>query len=134
VSLLAATVLMGAFSRIGHSIMSINEDVRPTGLAIRKALGNEDEGRLLVFHLGQMPYPFYFPETSFEAAKFDQVPADGNFRWMLTSPKTDTAFRPWFERRFGKGELVAEFPRTWGNQGDRGDQMVLIKFEGKPPR
>jgi 4-amino-4-deoxy-L-arabinose transferase-like glycosyltransferase len=130
VTALATAMLMGGFVRIGHHIMSQREDVRSTALAIRKAMGDTSEGRLLIFHLGQMPYPFYLPETSLELDTLEQVPQDQAFRWMLTGTKTDEGFRPWFERRFGPAETVAEFDRTWGDQGKRGERMVLVRFAG----
>lgn len=130
VTALATAMLMGGFVRIGHHIMSQREDVRSTALAIRKAMGDTSEGRLLIFHLGQMPYPFYLPETSLELDTLEQVPQDQAFRWMLTGTKTDEGFRPWFERRFGPAETVAEFERTWGDQGKRGERMVLVRFAG----
>lgn len=132
ISVLSAGLLQGAFVRIGHPIMSKNEDIRPTAQAIVKAMGPSPEGRLIVFHLGQNPYPFYFPETCIEVDTLEQVPQEADIRWMLTGTKTDEGFRLWFERRFGTAETVAEFPRTWGDQGRRGERMILVKFAGKP--
>ncbi|MEZ0388753.1 MAG: ArnT family glycosyltransferase [Verrucomicrobium sp.] len=131
VSGLSAALLLAAFVRIGHSVMAQSEDIRPTANDIIKAMGPAPEGRLLVFHLGQIPYPFYFPDSALEVDGLEQVPQQEDIRWMLTSIKTDDGFRPWFERRFGPGETVAEFARTWGDQGKRGERMVLVKFAGR---
>ena len=85
---------------------------------------------LVVFHLGQVPYPFYLPPDTIELYEIEQLPASG-VRWMLTTPKMQEQFQPWFERRYGTMTKAGEFTGPWGDaQQDKNRTLVLLRFAG----
>lgn len=129
-TLMACSIAIFGYAWLGLGSPSKNEDVRPTGRAISEAMQPKD-GPLYVFHLGQIPYPFYLPEDTVELYDLSQLPESG-VRWMLTTVKVDNSFRRWFERRYGAVTKVGEFTGRWGDRDqDANRRMVLLRFAGR---
>jgi hypothetical protein len=129
-TLVACAFLMFGYSWLGTHISDRRDDVRPTGLAISRAIEPKD-GPLHVFHLGQVPYVFYLPEDSIESYDLPQLPRTG-VRWMLTTAKVDERFRPRFESNYGPATKIGEWQGEWGAADqDINRNMVLLRFAGK---
>jgi len=135
VPLTALTATIASIGLAGVVVVERNglagtDRIRPVSLEIKSALQPKD-APLYVYHVGQVPYPFYFGDDTVEINDPPQLPASG-LRWMLTTPKTLKDFKVYFERRYGKVESSREFERTWG--GQRGQKLVLLRFSGLPAK
>jgi 4-amino-4-deoxy-L-arabinose transferase-like glycosyltransferase len=129
-TLAACAFLMFGYCWLGMWSNAKNEDIRPTALAIRDAMEPKD-APLVAFHLGQEPYAFYLPPDTRELYDIEQLP-DSGIRWMLTTTKVDTDFRPYFEKRFGSATKIGEWTGAWGaSDQDVNRHMVLLRFAGK---
>ena len=122
---LAVSMIVACLVFAGHPLMSKKEDIRALSLEIRKAVEPNDS-TLYVFDLGQVPYPFYFPEDALEIASKKELPEKG-VKWLLTTEKEEIKNREWFGKRYGNVVKRDEFVSTWGDR-QKGDKLVLLRF------
>lgn len=116
----------GAFTSV---YVHTDRIIKSTAEAINEAMVPKD-GPLYVYHIGQIPYPFYLPADTIEVFDPPQLPEAG-ITWMLTTPKIYQDWYIWFERRHGKSEIRAEVSGAWGEGDRRNEKYVLVRFAGK---
>ena len=128
-TVLAMTAAIGCYGMLTGVYVHTDHLFKPMAEKINQAMVPRD-GPLCLYHLGQIPYPFYLPTDTFELYDPNRIP-DSGIKWMLTTPKIYQDWFLYFERRYGKSEIRGEYQGTWGEEAAAQKQYVLVRFAGK---